>query len=137
MKHTPYGYKIVNGEAVIDDVKAEQIRMLFKLYLDGAGLATCSKETEINKTHASIGRMLRDEKYLGTEFYPAIIDKESFVAAEAERMKRAKALGRIYEYQEDGQEVKLYQYRLGKVEQKFDNPFEQAEYAYSQIEREG
>ena len=137
MKHTPYGYRIVNGEAVIDDVKAEQIRRLFELYLDGAGLATCSKETGINKTHASIGRILRDEKYLGTEFYPAIIDKELFDATEAERMKRAKALGRIYEYQEDGQEVKLHQYRLGKVEQKFDDPFKQTEYAYSQIEREG
>lgn len=137
MTHTPYGYKIVNGEAVIDEVKAEQIRKLFELYLGGAGLATCSKETGINKTHASIGRMLRDEKYLGTEFYPAIIDKESFDAAEVERMKRAKALGRIYEYQEERKEALLYKYRLGKVEPKFKDPFKQAEYAYNQIEREG
>ena len=137
MTHTPYGYKIVNGEAVIDEVRAEQIQKLFELYLDGAGLATCSKETGINKTHASIGRMLRDEKYLGTDFYPAIIDKESFDAAEVERMKRAKALGRIYEYQEEGKEALLYKYRLGKVETKFEDPFKQAEYAYSQIEREG
>ena len=35
MGHTPYGYRIENGKAVIDKEKAQQIRNLYKNYLDG------------------------------------------------------------------------------------------------------
>lgn len=33
MGHTPYGYRIENGKAVIDKEKAQQIRTLYKNYL--------------------------------------------------------------------------------------------------------
>ena len=47
--------------------------------------------------HGSAGRMLRNKKYLGDDYYPAIIDKEIFDKAEEIRMSRAKALGRVWE----------------------------------------
>lgn len=63
--------------------------------------------------------MLRNEKYLGTDFYPAIIDEVVFKTAEAERMKRAKDLGRINNYKDnDHSEIKNCVFKLGKVEQK-------------------
>ena len=39
-------------------------------------------------------------KYLGDDYYPAIIDKETFDKAEEIRMERAKALGRVWELKE-------------------------------------
>ena len=44
--------------------------------------------------------MLRNKKYLGDDYYPAIIDKETFDKAEEIRMSRAKALGRVCELEE-------------------------------------
>ena len=38
--------------------------------------------------------MLKNKRYLGTEFYPAILDRESFEAVETERQRREKLLGR-------------------------------------------
>jgi hypothetical protein len=137
MAHTPYGYIIENGKAVVDEEKALQIARLFEAYIAGAGLKAAAESVGIIVTHSSIGRMLRNEKYLGTEFYPAIIDKVTFDTAEAERMKRTKELGRNYKYKDDdNSKIKNWTFKLGKVEQKYDSPFKQAEYAYSLIESE-
>lgn len=32
----------------------------------------------IDKTHSVIGRLLRNKVYLGTDYYPQIVDKEIF-----------------------------------------------------------
>jgi hypothetical protein len=39
MSHTPYGYKIENGIAVIDEEKADKIRFLYESYLSGLSLS--------------------------------------------------------------------------------------------------
>ena len=43
MGHTPFGYRIVNGSPVIVESEAECIRMIFRNYLDGMGLAGAGK----------------------------------------------------------------------------------------------
>ncbi len=73
----------------------EQIKTLFHSYLSGDSLATAAKKAGIKAFHAGIGRMLRITRYLGGDYYPAIIDLDTFKAAEAERIKRAEKLGRI------------------------------------------
>ena len=75
MSHTPFGYRIENGKAVIDKEAAEQIKVLFQSYLSGDSLATAAKKAGIKGFHSGIGRILRNKRYLGDEFYPAIIDK--------------------------------------------------------------
>jgi hypothetical protein len=40
MGHTPFGYKIENGSAVVDEAAAGQIREVFRSYLEGDSLAT-------------------------------------------------------------------------------------------------
>ena len=97
MSHTPFGYRIENGKAVIDIEAAKQIKTLFDSYLSGDSLATAAKKAGITAFHAGIGRMLRNARYLGDDYYPAIIDPNTFTAAEAERIRRAEKLGRIYE----------------------------------------
>ncbi|GKU31437.1 recombinase [Clostridium folliculivorans] len=137
MAHIPYGYHILNGRAVVDEEKAEQLNALFKAYVAGAALRAAAESVGIMLSHSSIGKLLRNQKYLGTGFYPQIIDKATFEAAEVERMKRVRALGRIYKY-EDSEELKgvKHSFKIGKIAQKYDDPFKQAEYAYSLIESE-
>ena len=94
MGHTPYGYRIENGKAVIDESAAEQVRMLYKNYLSGLSLVNATKFAGLNLQHSSAKRMMRNKHYLGDDFYPAIIDKESFIAVEEELSKRSAVLGR-------------------------------------------
>jgi hypothetical protein len=72
MSHTPLGYRIENGKAVIDNKAAEQIKTLYQSYLSGNSLATAAKKAGIKSFHASIGRMLRNARYLGNEYYLSI-----------------------------------------------------------------
>ncbi len=84
-----------NGKAVIDNEAAEQIKTLFNSPLaSDSYIGQCAKKAGIKSFHAGIGRILRNTCYLGDDHYPAIIDQETFVAAEAERIKRVEKLGR-------------------------------------------
>jgi hypothetical protein len=136
MGHTPFGYRIENGKAVIDNEAAEQVKALFQSYLSGDSLTTAAQKAGINSFHAGIGKMLRNTHYLGDEYYPAIIDPVTFAAAEAERIKRAEKLGRIREPKEETEVVFPAAFYMKEATQQFDDPFQQAEYAYSLIESE-
>jgi hypothetical protein len=136
MGHTPFGYRIENGKAVIDNEAAEQVKALFQSYLSGDSLTTAAQKAGINSFHAGIGKMLRNTHYLGDEYYPAIIDPVTFAAAEAERIKRAEKLGRIREPKEETEVVFPTAFYMKEATQQFDDPFQQAEYAYSLIESE-
>lgn len=136
MGHTPFGYRIENGIAVIDEHAAEQIQSLFKAYLSGDALRTAANKVGIDAFHAGIGKILKNTHYLGDEYYPAIIDPDTFAAVQEERVRRASALGRIYEPKEDKVTAYPTTFRIIDGSQVNDNPFEQAEYAYSLIESE-
>lgn len=98
MAHIPYGYRIENGKAVLDETKAEQIRVLFEEYVSGSSLVSARIKTGIGKNHSSIGRMIDKPIYMGDDFYPAIVDKEIWNKAHEERRRRAEALGRDRNY---------------------------------------
>lgn len=133
MRHTPYGYRIVNGMAVINEEQAVQIREFFKGYLSGLALSSAAKTAGLNIHHGPAGRILRNKHYLGDEYYPAIIDKETFEAAAAEREKRAIQLGRVWDQKEEQKGVPLTKFEMGNIKNKFSDPFKQAEYVYSLI----
>lgn len=136
MGHTPYGYQIENGKAIIDEQAAEQIKTLFQSYLAGDSLAMAAKKADIKSFHAGIGRMLQNKRYLGDVYYPAIIDAETFAAAEAERIRRAEKLGRVREPQVKKEIVYPTAFHISEGTEQFDDPFQQAEYFYSLIESE-
>ena len=94
MGHTPYGYRIEDGKAVIDEAAAAQVQALYKNYLSGLSLTNAAKEAGLDLLHSGSKRMMRNNHYLGDDFYPAIIDKESFDAVEVELSKRSTKLGR-------------------------------------------
>ena len=121
MSHTPYGYRIINGKAVVDKHAAKQIKILFQSYLSGDSLATAAK----------------NKRYIGDEYYPAIIDPDEYVAVQAERIRRAEKLGRIHEAEKQKDVVYPSTFHFIEGTERFDDPFQQAEYSYSLIESEG
>jgi len=136
MSHTPYGYQIENGKAVIVNEAAEQIKTLYQSYLSGDSLVTAAKKAGIDSSHGGIGRMLRNQHYLGDDYYPAIIDPDAFSAAETERIKRASHLGRIREPNEEVRVIFPTSFHLNEGTEQYNDPFQQAAYAYSLIESE-
>ncbi len=105
-------------------------------YLSGDSLVNAAKKAGIKSYHSGIGRMLRNTCYLGNEYYPVIIDNETFAAAEEERTRRAEKLGRIRKPKEKSEIVFPTEFYINEVVQQFDDPFQQAEYVYSLIEME-
>ena len=136
MKLTLYGYKIKNGKAYIDKENAAKVQNLFAGYIGGLALRTAALAAGINTFHGSAGRMLKNKKYMGTDFYPAVIDKQTFEKAQEERENRAVKLGRVREATEDLRIISPTKFHLKSQEIMFDDPFKQAEYAYSMIESE-
>lgn len=136
MGHTPYGYRIENGKAVVDEIVAEKVKYLYKGYLEGLSLKDAAKKAGIDCYHSTVAKMLQNKHYLGDEFYPPIIDEDTFEKAKTERQKRAEKLGRVWEAKEEPKMDLEMKFKAKPLEQKYDNPFKQAEYAYSLIESE-
>lgn len=135
MGHTPYGYRIENGKAVVDEEQAAQIRKMYEGYLGGLALMEAAKEAGLKLYHGSAKRMMQNHHYLGDAYYPAIINQNTFDTALAEQQKRAKFLGRVFEPKEAEAVPPAMHFTIGRVAQKHDDPFKQAEYAYGMIER--
>lgn len=136
MRHIPYGYRIENGIAVVDENEAAAVRIFFACYISGMALMKAAEEAGLKLYHGSAGRMLRNVKYLGDDYYPAIIDRASFDKAEEVRISRAKALGRVREAEPKPSRKIPTKFKMPAVKEIYKNPFEQAAYAYSLIESE-
>ena len=95
MTHTPYGYKIINAQAVVDEPIAEKVRQLFVEYLESGSMRAAAMKVGIDKTHSVIGRLLRNKVYLGTDYYPQIVDEEIFEKVQELRGSNAKSQNRI------------------------------------------
>ena len=89
-----FGYSVENGRAVVDEVQAGQIRKIFDGYISGLSNTEAAKAAGIELTHSTVKRLMQDKHYLGDDFYPAVIDMETFNAAEEERRLRSRKLGR-------------------------------------------
>ena len=136
MSHIPFGYRIENGRAVIDEATAEQVRNLFRNYLAGMALVSAASETGIETYHATVSKMLANRRYLGDDFYPPIIDEATFKLAQKERKKRAKQLGRDHFISEAPVLEVPTEFEMHKAVHHYDDPAEQAEYLYTLIESE-
>lgn len=137
MAHISFGYKIVDGRAVIDDEQANQLKIIYASYLDGKGLVESAKEAGVNSCHGSVGRMLDNKKYLGTDYYPQIIDAATFAKIQAERTRRAEVLGRTDLIKEKEEEPLPHEFHFNMPKKEFKDPYAQAAYIYSLIESEG
>ena len=136
MNHIPFRYIIKNGKAIIEEKAATQLRDLFQLYLSGLSLADAAEKAGIKRCHASISRILTNKRYLGDDFYPQIINEEMIKQVETEKLRRAQMLGRIREREIPKSVIPKLRYNAQAPQHLYDDPFQQAEYAYSLIESE-
>ncbi len=136
MGHTPLGYIIKNGVAVINKTEADNVRLLYKYYLSGLSLTAAAKEAGIETYHGTAKRILENRRYLGDDFYPAIIDENTYYKAQDELLKRATKLGRIDKAPKFKPIAIPTIFTLDIIKEHFDDPIKQAEYLYSLIESE-
>ena len=136
--HTPYGYRIENGAAVINEEEAEKVRTVFQAYISGRGFRDSAGVAGLEMSHTSVKRILKNRHYIGDDFYPAIVAREEFDAAEAEHRKRLETTGKGYGTRKarTGPGVKTA-FIIRPAVRKLKDPYEQAEYIYSLIESEG
>ena len=133
MSHIPFGYAIKNGRAVVNEEEAVKIKKLFEAYLSGLSLAEAAQKAGIKRYHTSIARMLTDKRYVEDKFYPPIISRDTFEEAQLEKRRRAEALGRIYEHKGNEKKYLNFRFYASLPDNLYDDPFQQAEYAYSLI----
>ena len=121
---------------MVDEHASEQVQAFYQSYLSGDSLRTVANKVGIDAFHAGVGRILKNHHYLGDDYYPAIIDPDTFAAVQEERIRRASALGRIREPKEDKAAIYPTNFHIIEGTQVYDDPFAQAAYAYSLIESE-
>lgn len=136
MGHTPYGYLIENGQAVIDEAAAATIRELYENYLSGMPLSDAAKKAGLDTYHGTAKRMMLNKHYLGDSFYPAIIDRATFDAVPVELKKRAGKLGRLDRASAPHNKYVPTDFLMGPADKELPNPLRQAEYLYSLIRPE-
>lgn len=136
MGHTPYGYTIKNGRAIINQNQADKIKKLYENYLSGMSLAKAAVEAGIETYHGTAKRLMENKHYLGDNFYPAIIDKDTFDKASRESIRRATVLGRLHRKTTVNPPFLPTSFHLSKAAKHYKNPKLQVEYLYSLIESE-
>ena len=96
-RKTPYGYRLSGGKIVISEDEAEIIRQIFTDKangISGTQLADKLNNSNIsyfceNSARASdrVYSILRDERYLGRDSYPQIVDEDTFNKARGSLVK--------------------------------------------------
>ena len=88
---TTYGYGYIDGKLSVIESEAEIVRRVFKEYCNGAILSEIGQSltregveyymgcTQWNKNR--IKRIIENEKYIGADGYPQIVDEDEFVYA--------------------------------------------------------
>lgn len=97
-RNIPYGYKFEKGKITVDDFETTIVRKVFTDYISGLSLLKISNvlndrkieylPAQIKWNKNKIKRMIEDERYLGTEKYPQIIEYELFNKANHVKSKR-------------------------------------------------
>ena len=81
--------------------------------------------------HSAVKQILMQDAYIGTDYYPTIISRETFAKATGRRLHRANLHGSEKRYTAPPIHKA---FEFAAAETHFDDPAEQAEYIYSLIE---
>ena len=91
----PYGYRVVNGMAEPDPREHEKLLKFYEHYLEGWSLEMCLSSIGINRSIRGLRDILDNPVYLGTDYYPPLIDGETWNAAkEAAELRGAHLVGK-------------------------------------------
>ena len=133
MGHTPYGYRIENGAAVINEAEAECVRRIFDNYISGMSLREAASAAGHPLVHSTVKRMLTKKYYCGDDFYPAIIDISTFHTANSELKRRADNKNQTGKTRRIIPKPET-EFTFSHPRTQYDDPYEQAQYLYSLIE---
>lgn len=138
MAHTPYGYRIEEGKAILDEEEAVAFHRMIGYYLGGMGREEAAKKAGIKANHTQVKNMFLNKKYLGTDHYPPLMTKEEMDEVRKEMDKRVQAMGRIRGPKEkkDAEPVPVA-FVMKKADTGYSDPYEHARYLYSLIEEAG
>jgi hypothetical protein len=91
----PYGYAVENGRNILHPTESETVRRIFADYLGGGSLKTIAEALTAEKIEFIPGRsdwnkhrvkrILEDERYTGTDTYPAVISVDMHRQARARK----------------------------------------------------
>ena len=126
-----YGYKIIDGKAVVDEQEAEVIINIFNGYISGMSLRDAAINAGKPMVHSMVKRIIRNFCYIGDDFYPAILSRQTFSKANAELIRRAEKHGSKKRLQPPPIRTEFF---LSESTEHYDDPVKQAEYIYSLIE---
>ena len=87
---TPYGYRIEYGTAVADPNESPRLLRLFELYVSGSSIESAARAAGVTRAISNCSAILRNEIYLGTDFYPALVPQTLFEQAQSERARRCR-----------------------------------------------
>lgn len=100
--HTPMGYCVRDGRIVVDERQSEVVKQIFADYDSGISAVQIAKSLiengvknkndRVKWTHATVGRILENYNYMGTEYYPCFIEKELFERVQEKREQKRKDL---------------------------------------------
>ena len=131
--NTFLGYRIEDGKALINTDEAEKVKKIFDGYISGLSFVAAAKAVGLQLTHTSVKAILCNKHYIGDDFYPPIIDRVTFDAAENERLRRYELFKKktIFSKKEPKGIPQNFYFEPNK--KKFKDPYEQASYVYSLI----
>ena len=95
------------GEIIAEPTESQAVKDIFKLYLDGKSMSELARQMSISQISYNgitfdwnknmVKRILENEKYLGKDGYPALIDSETFYRANARKKIKATSVNEISE----------------------------------------
>ena len=113
----PFGYCMKNGEITTEPKEVYAVVAIFDEYLKGRSLSEIAKLMQSEKIRYNaisdkwnknmVKRIIENEKYLGTDKYPQIIDDDTFRLANEKRVRKATTLDLI---PDDLQEIRKRTY---------------------------
>lgn len=87
IRNIPYGYQYKNGSIAIQEKETETVKRIFTEYLNGLSLLKIAENLNNEQIEympgvcgwnkSRIKRIIEDERYLGTNGYPPIIDEDT------------------------------------------------------------
>ena len=88
-----YGYKIVDGKVIVDEQEAAVVINIFNGYLSGMSLRDAAVNAGRPMVHSMVKRIISNFCYVGDDFYPAIVSRQTFARANAELIRRSEKHG--------------------------------------------
>ena len=94
----PFGYMMMSGKIITNPKEVNAVVTIFSEYLKGKSMSDIAAQMDVPYSNGAIWnkhmvkRILENEKYLGSERYPQLVDEETFYIANELKYRNAKSL---------------------------------------------